>query len=70
MPADLAVLSYFPKPNPNPNYGNTTKLFNEDEVKALAYRKCAVVGGVEEEDEGKLLERGEEMWREQHEGEE
>jgi hypothetical protein len=68
MPADLAVLSHFPKPNPK--YGNTTKLFNEDEVRSLAYRKSAVVGGVEEEDEEKLLERGEEMWREQHEGEE
>ena len=55
-PGDLAVLPYFPKPNPK--YGNTTKLFKESEVKTLAYRKAAVVGGVGEEDDAALLEKG------------
>jgi hypothetical protein len=48
LPADLAILPYFPKPNQK--YGNTTKLFKESEVKTLAYRKAAVLGGVDEED--------------------
>jgi hypothetical protein len=54
LPADLAVLPYFPKPNPK--YGNTTKLFKESEVKTLAYRKAAVLGDVDEADE-ELLEK-------------
>jgi hypothetical protein len=56
----LAVLPYFPKPNPK--YGNTTKLFKESEVKSLAYRKHAVIAGVEEDDEGALLEKGRELF--------
>ncbi|KAH7073409.1 hypothetical protein FB567DRAFT_199979 [Paraphoma chrysanthemicola] len=59
LPADLAVLPYFAKPNPK--YGNTTKLFDESEVKTLAWRKAAVVGGVEEGEEGKVLEKGREL---------
>jgi hypothetical protein len=55
LPADLAVLSYFPKPNQK--YGNTTKLFKESEVKDLAYKKAAVLGGVDEADE-EVLEKG------------
>lgn len=60
LPGDLAVLPYFPKPNQK--YGNTTKLFSESEVKGLAYRKAAVLGGVEEADEVVLLERGRELF--------
>jgi hypothetical protein len=64
LPGDLAVLPYFPKPNQK--YGNTTKLFSESEVKTLAYRKAAVLGGVdvEEGDEVAFLERGRELFEE------
>jgi hypothetical protein len=60
VPVDLAVLPYFPKPNQK--YGQTAKLFKESEVKALAYRKAAVLEGVEEEDEVELLKKGEEIF--------
>jgi hypothetical protein len=62
LPADLAVLSYFPKPNQK--YGNTTKLFKESEVKELAYRKAAVLGGVDEADE-EVLEKGKALFEEE-----
>ncbi|KAH7402769.1 hypothetical protein BKA66DRAFT_564670 [Pyrenochaeta sp. MPI-SDFR-AT-0127] len=55
-PQDLAVLPYFPKPNPK--YGNTTKLFEEGEVKALAYKKAAILEGVEESEDGALAQKG------------
>lgn len=59
-PGDLACLQHFPKPNPK--YGNTTKLFNKDDVQKLAYRKAAVVGGIEEAgDTEKFLAKGEEL---------
>lgn len=45
-PGDLACLPHFPKPNPK--YGNTTKLFDKDDVQKLAYRKAAVVEGIDE----------------------
>jgi hypothetical protein len=61
LPADLAVLPHFPKPNQK--YGNTTKLFKESEVKTLAYRKAAVLGDVDEED-GELLEKGKALFEE------
>jgi hypothetical protein len=57
----LVVLNFFPKPNPK--YGNTTKLFNEDEVKELAYRKTAVLAGVEGKDE-EVLEKGKKLFEE------
>lgn len=59
VPGDLAVLPYFPKPNPK--YGNTTKLFKESEVKTLAYRKAAVLGGVADGDEAAMLEKGKKL---------
>ncbi|KAF1913985.1 hypothetical protein BDU57DRAFT_431442, partial [Ampelomyces quisqualis] len=62
LPGDLAVLPYFPKQNQK--YGNTTKLFSESEVQALAYRKAAVLGGVEDGDEVGLLEKGKELFEE------
>lgn len=40
-------------------------VFKQSDVEALAWRKAAVLGGVEE-DEGKLLEKGREMWEEEH----
>lgn len=52
---------------PNPKYGNTTKLFEENNVKALAYKKAAILGGVEESDEGKSLEKGRELFEETQE---
>jgi hypothetical protein len=63
MPADLAVLSYFPKPNPK--YKNTTKLFKESDVEDLAHRKTAVLAGVEDDgDEAALLEKGKTLFDE------
>lgn len=64
VPADLVVLNFFPKPNPK--YGNTTKLFNEDEVKELAWRKTAVLAGVEQVggDDAELLEKGKTLFEE------
>ena len=59
-PGDLSCLPHFPKPNQK--YGNTTKLFNKGDVQKLAYRKAAVVGGVEEtEDTEKFLSKGKEL---------
>ncbi|KAJ4362242.1 hypothetical protein N0V95_001486 [Ascochyta clinopodiicola] len=56
-PGDLACLPYFPKPNPK--YGNTTKLFNKKDVQKLAYRKAAVVAGIEEgKDTAEFLSKG------------
>jgi len=43
-------------------------VFKESDVQALAWRRVAVLGGVEEEDEERLLERGREMWEEEHGG--
>lgn len=48
LPGDLVCLPHFPKPNPK--YGNTTKLFKRADVKNLAYRKSATIGGLEEGD--------------------
>ena len=61
-PQDLACLPYFPKPNHM--YKNTTKLFEEGEVSSFAYRKQAVLAGVEEDDEVALLKRGKELFEE------
>jgi hypothetical protein len=63
-PQDLACLPYFPKKNAV--YGNTTKLFKESEVKLLAYRKIAVLAGVETEakDDVELLEKGKTLFEE------
>ncbi|KAF2823482.1 hypothetical protein CC86DRAFT_372431 [Ophiobolus disseminans] len=67
QPKELAVLAYFPKPNPK--YNNTTKLFKEDQVQELAWRKAAWVGGVDEEDEEKLLAKGQELYEAEKEDE-
>lgn len=66
-PGDLAVLPYFPKPNPK--YGNTTKLFKESEVKTLAYRKAAYLGGADEGDDEVVLKKGKELFEESQNGE-
>ncbi|KAI4629888.1 uncharacterized protein J4E87_003075 [Alternaria ethzedia] len=69
-PQDLACLSFFPKKNPV--YGKIMKLFEESEVKKLAYVKTAVLAGVEDdgEDEGALAKEGRKTFEEQREGEE
>ncbi|KZM23278.1 uncharacterized protein EKO05_0004442 [Ascochyta rabiei] len=57
-PSDLACLPHFPKPNSK--YGNTTKLFNKEDVQKLAYRKAAVVASIEEgKDTEEFLSKGE-----------
>jgi hypothetical protein len=69
-PQDLGCLPYFPKNNAA--YGNTTKLFKESEVKLLAYRKTAVLAGVETEakDDVELLEKGKTLFEEDGDDEE
>ena len=69
-PQDLACLSFFPKKNPV--YGKIMKLFEESEVKKLAYVKTAVLAGVEDDgkDEGALVKEGRKIFEEQREGEE
>jgi hypothetical protein len=69
-PQDLACLPYFPKKNAA--YGNTMKLFKESEVKLLAYRKTAVLAGVDSEgkDDVGLLEKGKELFEQDAEDEE
>ncbi|KAF1947353.1 hypothetical protein EJ02DRAFT_449935 [Clathrospora elynae] len=60
-PAELASLLHFEKPNPL--YKGVMKLFLEEEVKKLCYRKLGMLDG--EKGEG-VLERGEEIWNEKH----
>jgi len=69
-PQDLACLSFFPKKNPV--YGKIMKLFEESEVKKLAYVKTAILAGVEDDgkDEGALVKEGRKIFEEQREGEE
>ena len=69
-PQDLACLSFFPKKNPV--YGKIMKLFQESEVKKLAYMKTAVLAGVEDDDkdEGALVKEGRKIFEEQREDEE
>jgi hypothetical protein len=67
---DLVCLPHFPKKNAA--YGNTMKLFEEGEVKMLAYRKTAVLAGVESDgkDDVGLLEKGRELFEQQDEDDE
>ncbi|EAT92482.1 hypothetical protein HBH56_139420 [Parastagonospora nodorum] len=63
VPQDMVVLEYFPKPNPK--YGNTTKLFDEEAVKKLCWRKTAILAGEDAGgDEEGLLEKGEKLFGE------
>lgn len=61
---DLAVLKHFEKKNPNPLFKNAIKLFFEEEVKVLGYRKAGMLAGVEGKNE-EVLKQGEEIWREE-----
>lgn len=61
-PEELGVLKHFEKRHPV--YNNTTKLFVEEEVRELGFRKAGMVAGVEGSEE-ELLKRGEEIWNEE-----
>jgi hypothetical protein len=61
---ELGSLKHFEKKNPA--YGNTMKLFVEEEVKVLAFRKAGMLDGAEG-DEGDVLARGEEVWKKKEE---
>lgn len=53
-------MPHFPKPNPK--YRNTTKFFNKTDVRDLAYRKAATIGGIEETGNVEaLLRKGKEL---------
>lgn len=61
-PADLGLLSYFEKSGA---YGKTVHMYDEGEVKKLAWKKCAVLDGVElEEGDAKLLKKGKKVFEE------
>ncbi|KAH7406106.1 hypothetical protein DE146DRAFT_433895 [Phaeosphaeria sp. MPI-PUGE-AT-0046c] len=62
---ELGVLKHFEKRNPNPLFKNTIKLFFEEEVKVLGFRKAGMMAGVEGT-EAEILNKGEEIWREEH----
>jgi len=57
---DLDALKHFEKRNPV--YNNTIKLYLEEEVKELGFRKLGVLEGVEGEE---AVKRGEEIWMEE-----
>lgn len=57
---DLVVLKYFEKKNPNPVFKNTIKLYVEEDVKELGFRKLGVLDG--KDDGGDAVERGGEIW--------
>jgi hypothetical protein len=59
----LGSLRHFPEYVPFP-YKTTKKLFDEEEVKELAFRKYAMLAGVSNDDE-KVLSRGKELWEEE-----
>ncbi|KAK7179302.1 hypothetical protein DPSP01_005722 [Paraphaeosphaeria sporulosa] len=59
-PNELACLPHHPRKNPL--YKNTTKLFDEDEVRSLAYRKYAIFGGVSQSPESTMLAEGKKLW--------
>jgi hypothetical protein len=60
---DLAVLKHFEKKNPNPVFKNTIKLYIEEEVRELGYRKLGVLDGSKDGDEA--VKRGREIWEEE-----
>ncbi|KAL1612077.1 hypothetical protein SLS60_000300 [Paraconiothyrium brasiliense] len=65
-PSELGCLRHHPKVNFK--YGNTTKLFNEEEVRRLAFRKVAMLvgvkGGETAEEEDELISQGRKLWEE------
>jgi flagellar biosynthesis GTPase FlhF len=61
-PNEMGCLRHHPKVNFK--YGNTTKLFDEDEVRALAFRKYAMLAGVTGS-EKVMVTKGEALWEEE-----
>lgn len=61
---ELVVLKHFEKKNPNPLFKNTIKLYLEEDVKVLAFRKKGMMEGVEGGDD-EVVKRGEEIWEEE-----
>jgi hypothetical protein len=61
---ELSALKHFEKRNPNPMYKNDIKLFVEEEVKVVGWRKIAMLAGAEGEDE-EVVEKGREVWEEE-----
>lgn len=59
---ELAALKHFEKRNPNPLYKNDIKLFSEEEVKVLGWRKAGMLAGAQGEE---AVEKGEEIWKEE-----
>ncbi|KAF2643254.1 hypothetical protein P280DRAFT_467312 [Massarina eburnea CBS 473.64] len=62
-PRELGCLPHFP--DYNRLYKNTRKLFDEEEVKRLAFRKYAMLVGITGRDEEIMLSRGQELWEEE-----
>jgi hypothetical protein len=61
---ELASLKHFEKRNPL--YNNTIKLFIEEEVKTLGFRKAGLLAGAAEgEDDQDVIKRGEAIWTEE-----
>jgi hypothetical protein len=59
---ELGSLKHFEKRNPV--YNNTMKLFREEHVKVLGFRKAGMLAGETEEKD--ILEKGEEVWRDEY----
>lgn len=59
---DLVVLKHFEKKNPNPVFKNTIKLFVEEDVKQLGFRKLGVLDGKEGNE---AVKRGGDIWAEE-----
>jgi hypothetical protein len=59
---ELGSLKHFEKRNPV--YNNTMKLFREEDVKALGFRKHGMLAGETEEKD--ILEKGEQVWNEEY----
>jgi hypothetical protein len=61
---DLGSLKHFEKKNPL--YNNTIKLFLEEEVKTLGFRKAGMLSGeAQDEDDEQIIKRGEKIWTEE-----
>jgi hypothetical protein len=58
---ELSILKHFKKKNPNPLYNNDMKIFLEDEVKVLGWRKLGMLDGHDEDD---AVETGQKIWNE------
>lgn len=65
-PQDLGCLPHFPRKNAA--YGKTLKLFNASEVRTLAFRKMAVLAGVEDGNGEDLLKAGKELFEGKEDG--